>query len=365
VTPSAVAGVGAVRPEVLDDAAALGADGARTMLALAAGLGPQLREGYRAGRRAEGLPEGDGVLHVVVAGMGGSGVAGDMLRGLFAGRIGVPIAVVKGYTLPEFCGRSSVVLAVSFSGNTEETLSAYAQAVGRGCRVVAISAGGELASLARHDDVPHVSLRADIPMPRAALGNLTAVPLGVLEAMGLVPHVGPDLERAARLVDGLAERLGPDRPAGQNRAKALAAWIGSRTPVVWGSEGLAEAAALRWKSQVNENAKGPAFWAWFPELDHNDVEGWSAGAGLPYAGLVLRHHGEHHATAARVAATLEAIAGAGLEVAEVEAEGSSPFEWLFSLVMLGDFATTYLGVLRGHDPFPIPVLTSLKERLRR
>lgn len=362
--PTVTAGAGPLRPEVLDDAAALGMDGARTMLALAAALGPQLREGYRAGRRAEGLPSGDGVLHVVVAGMGGSGVAGDMIRGLFAARIPVPVVVVKGYTLPEFCGRSSVVLAASFSGNTEETLSAYAQAVDRGCRVVAISAGGELASLARHDDVPHVPLRPDIPMPRAALGNLTAVPVGVLEAMGLVPHVGPDLERAARLVDGLAERLGPDRPVAENPAKELAAWIGGRTPVVWGSEGLAEAAALRWKSQVNENAKGPAFWSWFPELDHNDVEGWSAGTGAPYAGIVLRHRGEHPRTAARVAATLEAVADAGLEVRQVEAEGSTAFERLFSLVMLGDFATTYLGVLRGRDPYPIPVLTSLKERLR-
>src|SRR5207302_3876782 len=131
------------------------------------------------------------------------------------------------------------------------------------------------------------------------LGYLAGAALGVLASIGVVPPAVQDVADAARLLDDLARRIGPDVPAARNEAKQLAAWLGARTPVVWGSEGIAEAAALRWKTQVNENAKGPAWTAMLPELDHNEVEGWSAGAGAGHAVVALRHPGEHHGVAAR------------------------------------------------------------------
>jgi glucose/mannose-6-phosphate isomerase len=134
--------------------------------------------------------------------------------------------------------------------------------------------------------------------------------------------------------------------------------------VVWGSEGVAEAAALRWKTQTNENGKLPAWASVLPELDHNEIEGWSVGVGTPFALIVLRHPGEHPRVEARVTATLDLLRASGLDARQVHAEGSTPMGWLFSLIMLGDFVTTYEAIGRGVDPTPIPVLSALKERLK-
>jgi glucose/mannose-6-phosphate isomerase len=258
-----------------------------------------------------------------------------------------------------------VVIASSFSGNTEETLAAYGEAVARECRVVVVCSGGELAARAEADDVPRVPVPSSIPMPRAALGYLAAAPLGILHAIGLLPQAAADVAATAEHLATLAKALGPDvRSADGNQAKDVARWIGTRVPVVWGSEGLAEAPALRWKTQLNENAKVPSWAGVLPELDHNEIEGWAPGAGDGFCLAILRHDGEHPRVSARVAATLEAIRPAGLDAREIRAAGTSDAQRLFSLIMVGDFTATYLGVLHGVDPTPIPTLVSLKERLR-
>ena len=252
-----VTGGGARDPSgVLDDPGRLRALDPGGTLGQVAGLGRQLRRGYRTAAGPTGLPSGDGVRAVVVCGMGGSGVAGDVLRGLYADRVPIPIVVDKAYALPEFAGPHTLVTALSFSGNTEETLAAYGEAIARGCRVVAVSAGGELAERAGADGVTHVPLPTDVPMPRMAVGDLSASLIGALEAMGLVPAAHEEVEEAASLVDDLAGRLGPDRPLADNVSKELAAWIGERTPVVWGSEGLAEAPAATVPDPGQRERKG-------------------------------------------------------------------------------------------------------------
>jgi glucose/mannose-6-phosphate isomerase len=350
----------------LDDASAIAASDPSSMLSLAASVGHQLRDGYDAGTSASGLPSAEGVQSLVVCGMGGSGVVGDVLRCLYGPRLSVPITVCKGYTVPESCGRDTLVLAVSFSGDTEETLAAYAEAVGRGARVLAIGGGGELAALAEADGVARVAVPSDVPVPRAALGFLSGAGIGVLDAVGLVPPAAESLAEAADHLDQQAKTLGVESPAEGNEAKRLAEWLVDRTTVIWGSEGLAEAAAVRWKTQCNENAKVPAFWGVIPEIDHNEIEGWASSSGTsePFAAVVLRYRGEHPRIAARVAATIEAVAATGLAVREVHATHVAPMAALFSLIMVGDFTSTYLGILRGVDPTPVPVLSGLKKRLR-
>jgi glucose/mannose-6-phosphate isomerase len=187
---------------------------------------------------------------------------------------------------------------------------------------------------------------------------------GALEAVGLLPGAGAELEGVPATLEALSSALAPDRPIEANEAKSLAAWLHGRIPVVWGSEGIAEAAALRWKTQLNENAKLPAFHAVLPELDHNEIEGWTDDTGGPFALVVLRHTREHPRIARRVQATLEAVGGSGLESREVWGVGSTSMEILLSLVMLGDFVSTYLAVIRGIDPMPVQVLSQLKQRLR-
>jgi glucose/mannose-6-phosphate isomerase len=201
-------------------------------------------------------------------------------------------------------------------------------------------------------------------MPRAALGYLAAAPIGILEAAGVLHRSGDSVAEAAAALEDLAVRLGPDRPTEDNEAKSVAQWFAGRTPLIWGTEGPAEAAALRWKTQLNENAKIPAFQAILPELDHNEIEGWAGESGSRFAAVVLRHTLEHRRTTARVDASLAALAASGLEGRQVRATGSSPLAIVFSLMMLGDFVSVYTAILRGVDPTPVPVLTGLKERLR-
>ena len=352
-------------PQRLDDLSAVASADPERMLTHVAALGKQLVHGFDASRLTHAFPSADDVSSVLVCGMGGSGVAGDILSCLFSARLPMPLMVRKGYGIPEFCGKDTLVLAVSFSGDTEETLTAYEQALRKGCRVVTITGGGELAKRSLAEEVPSVEVPDDVPAPRAALGYLAGASIGVLDAMGLIPPAAGSVGQAAGTLDELASRLGPHSPCRANEAKSLAAWVAGRTPVVWGSEGLAEAAALRWKTQINENAKLPAFHSVLSELDHNEVEGWSAGTGAGFAAIVLRHGLEHPRTPARVRATLDAIGGSSLEAREARADGSGPMEILLSLVMLGDFFSTYLAILRGVDPTPVRVLTRLKERLRQ
>lgn len=348
----------------LDDPASLAAVDSGGMLSLAGALGDQLRSGFQAGTGPPDLPSGEGLRSVVICGMGGSGVAGDILRVLFAPRLPLPIVVCKSYEVPEFCGRDTLAVAVSFSGDTEETLAAYLDAVARGARVVSICGGGELASLSVEDQVARVAVPADIPAPRAALGYLTGAAIGTLDRMGLVPPAADLIDEACDHLDQVARSLGPEIPAEVNQAKNLAAWLEGRTPVIWGSEGLAEAAAVRWKTQLNENAKTPAFHADIPELDHNEIEGWSEGTARGYGAVVLRHGGEHPRIATRISATIDTVSRSGLELREVHAAGANPLAVLLSMIMVGDFTSTYLAILRGVDPMPVPVLTDLKARLR-
>ena len=348
----------------LDDPSVISATDPSGMLGLVAGTGEQLRRGFELGRGAPFLPSAEGIDAVVVCGMGGSGVAGDVLRSAFSDQTRVPIVVVKGYSLPAFCGHNSLVIVVSYSGNTEETVAAYTEAVARECRVVAVSAGGELAALSEADEIALVRIPDDTSMPRAALGYLAAAPIGILESVEVLPPSADSVDDAARALDDLALRLGPDRSSEENEAKSVAQWFAGRTPFIWGTEGPAEAAALRWKTQLNENAKIPAFHAVLSELDHNEIEGWSGESAGRFAAVVLRHGREHPRMRARVKASLAALAASGLEGREVRATGSSALAIVFSLVMLGDFVSVYTAILRGVDPTPVPVLMSLKDRLR-
>jgi glucose/mannose-6-phosphate isomerase len=348
----------------LDDRRAIDSVDKSGMLSIVAGLGRQLGAGFEAGRGVGAGAEGSGFDGVVVCGMGGSGIAGDVARSLYGGSLAMPLVSSKGYGLPGFCGPKTLVAAVSYSGNTEETLAAYEEARGRGCTVLAICGGGELAERAAANGDLHVAVPTDLPMPRAAVGYLSGAMIGALGALGLAPADPLEVERAGACLDDLAERLGPDRAIGDNEAKSLALWLAGRTAVIWGSEGVAEAAALRWKNQLNENAKVPAFCSVLPELDHNEIEGWSAGTGVSFGLVVLRHGGEHPRIAVRVDASLETAAASGAPARQVWAEGTTPVEHLLSLMMKADFASIYVAVLRGVDPTPVPVLMGLKDRLR-
>ena len=332
------------------------------MLATVAAFSEHCREGYRLGRAAAPLPEVQDVRSIAFCGMGGSAVAGDVIRTLYADRLPVPVVVVRSSELPEFCGPQSLVLVSSYSGGTAEALACFDEAVKRGCRVMAIASGGELAARAEELELACVGLPGGF-MPRAALGYIALGALGALEAVGFVPPLERDVEAAVTELLALAATCAPTAPSAVNRAKHLAREIGDRTPVVWGGEGIGSVAAGRWKTQFNENAKVPAWASSLPELDHNEVVGWSQGAGSRSFVVALRHEGEPSDVAARFAPSLDIARAAGALVEEVWASGGSTLSRFLSLSLLGDFTTSYLGIARGVDPTPIEAIERVKRAL--
>lgn len=346
----------------LDDVQGLHAIDASDMLGIIAGLASQCRAGYDAGRNVRPVPAIDGLTAVTYCGMGGSAVAGDVLRSVFRGQLTVPVDVNRSPELPRSCDAETLVIAASYSGNTAETLDAFEEALERGCRVMALTSGGRLAEIADASAVPVVRVPGGL-MPRAALGYLAFGLLGALEAAGLLSSLASDVDEVVDRVDEAVRALGPDVATSDNAAKALALRIGERVPVVWGAEGLAAVAANRWRTQFNENAKVPAFSAALPELDHNEVVGWSDGRGEGFFLVALRHDAEHPDVAARFPLSLEIARDAGVEITEVQASGRSDLARLMSLVVIGDHASTYLGIARGVDPSPIEAIARLKAAL--
>ena len=332
------------------------------MLATVAAFSEHCREGYRLGRAAAPLPEVQDVRSIAFCGMGGSAVAGDVIRTLYADRLPVPVVVVRSSELPEFCGPHSLVLVSSHSGGTAEALACFDEAVKRGCRVIAIASGGELAARAEELELACVALPGGF-MPRAAFGYIALGALGALEAVGFVPPLEHDVEAASAELTALAATCAPSAPSAVNRAKHLAREIGDRTPVVWGGEGIGSVAAGRWKTQFNENAKVPAWASSLPELDHNEVVGWSQGAGSRSFVVALRHEGEPPDVAARFGPSLEIARAAGALVEEVWASGGSTLSRFLSLSLLWDFTTSYLGIARGVDPTPIEAIERVKRAL--
>jgi len=343
----------------LDDVRSLRATDASDMLGVVARLPLDARAGYDAGLAVDPVPIIDGITAVTYAGMGGSAVAGDILRSLFRDRLGVPVEVNRGPQLPAYCGPSTLLIASSYSGNTAETLAAFEEATARGCRVMALTSGGQLGHRASQLGVPVVGVPGGY-MPRAALGHLAFGLLGALEAAGLLPRLAADVDEAVDEMARLITELAPEVPTTANPAKTIAATLGERTAVIWGAEGFAAVAAQRWRTQWNENAKLPAFAAAMPELDHNEVVGWSRGTGKHFGVVALRHDGEHEEIAARFAASLEIPAEAGAEIVEVQASGRAPLAQLCSLIVLGDLSATYTGLARGVDPSPIEAIDRLK-----
>jgi glucose/mannose-6-phosphate isomerase len=346
----------------LDDAEAIGRLDASNMLGTVGELPTQCRKGYEVGRAAGSLPVLDGVTSVVFCGMGGSAVAGDVLRAAFRHRLGVPVDVNRSAQLPAYATTHTLVVVSSYSGETAETLAAFREAEERGCRIVAITSGGTLADACRSAGHGLVEVPAGF-QPRAALGHLAFGALGALEAGGLLPRLGDDVDEVVAELSTLPDELGPSVSAETNPAKAIAAWLGDRVPVIWGAEGIGSVAAMRWKTQMNENGKVPAWSSSMSELDHNEVVGWVPPYGGSHAVIALRHEGEGGDLAARFTLSAAIAADAGAAIREVGARGSSPLARLLTLILFGDFASCYVGLAHGHDPTPVDVIVRLKAAL--
>jgi glucose/mannose-6-phosphate isomerase len=344
--------------------AAAGALDSLGMFEATAGLPEQVAMAVGASHGLDGLPDKAYVENVVVLGMGGSGIAGDLMVAVAGPFLPVPATVVKSYDLPDFVGQGSLVFAVSFSGDTEETVEAAGEAANAGASLVAVTNGGELATLAEEWGAPVVPVPSGIPAPRAALGAMAIPPLVVLEDIGLFPGAS---QWVALAVDQLKRRRDELVRAG-SVAEDVAHRIGRTIPLVHGAQNLGAAAALRWKSQVNENAKCPAFASFYPELCHNEIVGWGQHGDLTRQVITLvnlRHDAEHPQVVRRFDLVAEVLREVVSDIIDVRAHGEGDLAQLLDLVLVGDFVSLHMAAREGIDPGPMPVLDQLKERLRQ
>jgi glucose/mannose-6-phosphate isomerase len=315
---------------------------------------------------AASLPDAGDFDRIVTLGMGGSGISGNILQAVGTATLPLPVTVLKHYRTPAFVNERTLAFALSYSGDTEETVEMARGALGAGATLVAITRGGELARLAEESGSLHVACPDDILMPRLALGALVAPLFVVLFRMGLLPEAHAGLLRAQQQLAHRRDRCAPAIDGERNPARELARRIGRTIPIVYGSGGLGGVAALRWKQSMNENAKAPAFWNEYPELDHNEVCGWGQHGDVTrqvFTLVELRHGLEHQRLEARAVATRELIEEALVQVLTVEAEGEGRLAQLLDLAYVGDWTSYYVALDNDVDPGPIDAISQLKSSL--
>lgn len=302
--------------------------------------------------------------HIVISGLGGSAIGGDLVAACLGAGLSVPLFVNRDYGLPAFVNEETLVIAVSYSGMTEETLSAYREGKARSCHLAAITSGGELGEMARGGKHPVAIVPGGMP-PRSALGYLF-VPLYMGLSRLLLGRVEEaELDEMIELCDKLSQSWAPESKE-DNLPLALAEEIQGYLPVIYGSNAFSGAVARRWGTQLNENAKTLAYTHAFPELDHNEVIGWEVGEALAkkVAVIVLRDVEDHARVKLRMEITREIISGRACLWREVQSQGRARLARLMSLVYLGDFLSFYLAMMNEADPTTIDSIDILKRRLK-
>jgi glucose/mannose-6-phosphate isomerase len=310
-----------------------------------------------------GLPAHDDIEHVVILGMGGSGLVGDVVRAVAGPFMPVPVVVAKAYEPPSFVGDATLCIAISHSGNTEEVVEAASTAAVAGARMVVVCSGGELGRLAESWHAPLLQLPSGIPMPRAGLGAMTIPPLLVLERTGLFPGAAGWVREAVTQLKSRRDELVRE----ENPARDMARRIGRTMPIIWGGGDVGGTAAVRWRNQVNENAKAPAFASTVPELTHNEICGWGQHGDVTrqvFTLVFLRHDLEHPQVMRRFDIVRDLVDEVVAGIEEVRAEGEGALAQLFDLVLFGDFVSLHLAYQEGVDPGPIPILDDIKAALR-
>jgi len=303
---------------------------------------------------------------VVVLAMGGSAISGDLARTLAQERTAASINVVRDYRLPGYVDADTLVLAISYSGNTEETIAAFQAAKARGARLVAITSGGQLAQVAKAAGAVLYPVDSRFPQPRAALPHLLMPTLQMLAQASVSPDPAPEIPAALDLLRRKGQEWGLETPEQSNLAKQLARRLHGRIAVIYGAEFLSEV-ARRWKTQLNENSKHWAFFEHLPELNHNAIVGYEFPPHAPDSICVVQLASRfyHARTAARLQITAELLERARIPHTTIAAEADSPLAQQLFALLLGDWVSYYLALLNGVDPTSIPAISELKARLQQ
>lgn len=304
------------------------------------------------------------ILNVVIAGLGGSAIGGDLLRMLTLDGASIPIVVNRDYNLPAFVDDKTLVIASSYSGNTEETLTAYEQAKRKKAKTLVITTGGELKKRAMEEETPVITIPGGL-QPRAALGFSFFPLFVVLKEQGIVSRKHHDTKAAIAFLKETRDRFLPAVLEKDNPPKGLARKIYGKIPVIYGSWGINDVIAVRWKGQLNENSKHPAFYNVFPELNHNEIMGFEGQPDIlkQIEIIVLRSPMESERIKKRIDITVDILKDRVSGITQVWPKGDSPLEQLLYSIIYGDYVSGYLALLNQKDPTEIGFINELKARM--
>lgn len=337
------------------------------MLGHVEALSRQCRQAWTQGRGWVVSPSFRSAGAVVVLGMGGSAIGADLLQGAWGDDASKPIFVNRTYHLPRWVGRQTLVFVCSYSGNTEETLSAAEIARRQGAKLLVVTSGGLLTAWSQRHRIPLTRIPSGLP-PRSAVGYLTFIPMGVFAELGWLKEREMKVEQSlAGLERWVSSRLDPSVPTSRNPAKQLAGSLVGRLPVVYGAAGGWEGVTYRWRTQIEENAKTLAFHHLFPEATHNEISGWVHPPALMkhLTALFLTDPQVHPRTLRRMRFAQGVILRQGAQAQALSVSGPHRLERMLKLMVLGDFVSVYLGMLYGVDPTPVERVEALKQYLKR
>jgi glucose/mannose-6-phosphate isomerase len=308
----------------------------------------------------------DEIKSIVVTGMGGSAIGGDLVRCYLASELKLPFFVSRNYTLPHFVDKNSLVFVSSYSGNTEETLFAYGQAKKSGAQIISISSDGELCKRCEQDNFPLLKIPPGYP-PRAALGYSFVPIIVFLERLGLVSGKIAELKNTIEFLFSAREKYGIEQDVDQNKAKNIANDLFGKLPIIYSGVDHFDAVGYRWKCQICENSKMLCFNNVFPEFNHNELVGWEILSHLEEKIVVitLRDQMDHPQIKKRMEIVKEMIREKGVKLVQVESQGESLLSRIFSLIQLGDFVSFYLAILNQVDPTPVKPIDYLKSELAK
>ena len=306
---------------------------------------------------------GEGIENFAVAGMGGSALAADIMRNWLSSRLAVPMEIVRGYDVPEYVGVKTIFVASSYSGNTEETLSALAQAEKRSARIVVMAAGGKLLEIARNKGYLTLEL-PQVSQPRlsvfAGLKALTCL----VSDLGWVGEydVRRELLETSDWLNLVKANVNLDNVKGKNVAQELAEYLHGQAAVIYAGPTL-RSAAYKWKIDINENAKQLAFCNTYPELNHNEYQGWLFPEQKALASIQLESSLDNARVQKRFEVTRQTLKAHGFVPKAVQAEGKTMIQQILWTILLGDYVSAYLALLNGVDPTPVELVETFKKKL--
>ncbi len=349
--------------DILDDQEAIAAVDTRGMFATLEKLPHQVVESSEQALRLPMDPFP--VDNVIVCGMGGSAIGGDLMLDWVGDRMSVPMMVRRGYHLPGHVRDNSLVFCVSYSGNTEETLSCFREATERNCSIVVITGGGELGRLAAQEDVPTYVIPTIKDMPPRLATAYLLFPMAMISHRLDIVDINGEMEEAVSLLKQLVDKTTPKTPLADNSAKIYAKALFGSTPVIYAPSDMGSL-ARRWQTQLNENSKIIARWDVIPEMNHNDIEGIGGDdRSKSFSAVLLRDSSEHSQVTTRFEYTKQLLGEKMDSVIEVWPRGESKLARMLQHLYMGDCTSLYLAVLRGVDPFDIPSIAGLKEHLSK